>query len=196
MNILAHLFLSGNDEEIMVGNFIADYVKGKKILKYPEGIAAGIKIHRDIDSFTDKHDLVKKTNSYFAEHYGKYSGVVTDIIFDHFLSNSWSRFSDMDFDLFVKNSYKVLNGYIRIFPWRVTEFYPFFVFNNWLKMYQSPEGIHRVLRGMSKRTSLPPEYDFAMFQLKNNYTEIDNLFIGFFNELMNFISGKYNIRFV
>lgn len=193
MNILAHLYLSGDNEKIIVGNFIGDFVKGKQINKYQDDIAKGIRIHREIDHYTDGHNAVKNVNQFYRSKYGKHSGIVTDIIFDHFLSRNWDTFSDKSLKVFIKNSYKTLNRNIKILPFGVLEFYPFMVLNDWLNLYQSLEGIERVLKGMSKRTSLPGEYKYAISQIERHYSEIDQLFIGFFKELIHHISLKFSI---
>ena len=84
MNYLAHLHLSDNNERIMVGNFIADWVKGNKYNDYPDEIRRGILLHRAIDSFTDNHPLHKHSRQIFAESYGRFSGIVDDLLYDQF----------------------------------------------------------------------------------------------------------------
>jgi acyl carrier protein phosphodiesterase len=193
MNILAHLYLSGDDESILTGNFIADFVKGKQVLKYPKQIALGIRVHREIDNFTDQHPVVKDVNKYFREGYGKHAGIVTDIVFDHYLSNNWPKFSSMEFDGFVEKSYRTLNQFISLFPDPVLELYHNMVLNNWLKMYQSKNGLRRVLRGMAKHTSLPAGYDFALEQVEKHDEALEMKFIEFFNSIIMHINGKFGL---
>ncbi len=88
MNVLAHIYLSGDSEKIILGNYIGDYVKGRDYLKYPELIRKGIIIHRHIDAFTDSHPVVHRSKIFFTRKYHKYSGVVTDIIYDHYLTRN------------------------------------------------------------------------------------------------------------
>ena len=193
MNILAHLFLSGKDPEIIFGNFIGDYVKGKKIELYPEKISEGIRLHREIDHFTDGHKNVKKTNKFYRDKYGKHAGIVTDIVFDYFLHHNWNRFSDQGIDEFIKEKHNTLNSFINRFPRKVAEFYPFFIMNNWLKMYSSLSGIERVLKGMAKRTSLPKEHDYAIAKVEAHFKEIDALFLEFFADIIEHIQNKFEI---
>ena len=194
MNILAHLYLSGKDEEIIVGNFIGDFVKGNQIRKYAENISTGVRLHREIDHFTDGHPLVKKTNNYFRSKYGKHSGIVTDIIFDHYLSNNWSKFSTDKFNFFIQSMYKILNRNLKKFPFGVIEFYPIMIINNWLNLYSTLPGLERVLKGMSNRTSLPAEYKYAISQIKTHYYEIDEIFVDFFYQIIDHVSTKFNIQ--
>ena len=76
MNFLAHIFLSGKDENLTIGNFIADSVKGKKYLKYPAGIQKGIILHRAIDSYTDTHPVVRKSTSRLFKTYSHYLSLI------------------------------------------------------------------------------------------------------------------------
>lgn len=92
MNVLAHIYLSGDSEKVIIGNYIGDYVKGRDYLNYPEQIRKGIIIHRHIDDFTDRHPVVHRSKIFFTRKYHKYSGVVTDIIYDHFLTKEWDFF--------------------------------------------------------------------------------------------------------
>ena len=81
MNFLAHAFLSGDDEEILIGNFVADAIKGKSVKTYSEGIQKGIELHRSIDTFTDKHPVFQRSRDRILEKHGKFSGVIIMIIF-------------------------------------------------------------------------------------------------------------------
>ncbi len=83
MNYLAHLYLSGKSEELLIGNFIADSVKGAEIDKFSTEIKAGIVMHRLIDTYTDSHPIVSESKIRLREKYKKYSGVVVDIFYDH-----------------------------------------------------------------------------------------------------------------
>jgi len=92
MNYLAHLYLSGPSEEIKVGNFIGDYVKGNNYNRYSQKIQKGILMHRQIDSFMDNHPITRQSASIFKTRYKRYSSVVIDIIYDHFLATSWNNY--------------------------------------------------------------------------------------------------------
>ena len=93
MNYLAHLVLSGDDDFIRIGNFIADSIKGKKYKTYPKNIQKGILLHRQIDLFTDNDDIVKRSKKRLHNRYGHYKGVIIDILYDHFLAKNWVKYS-------------------------------------------------------------------------------------------------------
>src|ERR1700740_3268334 len=116
MNYLAHLYLSYPDPELMVGNFIADSVKGDHFKDYPERISKGIIMHRSIDDFTDHHPLVLESKRFFTKEFDKYSGVLIDIYFDYFLAKTFSMYSDSPLPVFAADTYSILSKQQAFFP--------------------------------------------------------------------------------
>ena len=94
MNYLAHIYLSGENDMLKIGNFIADSVKGKKYLDYPVSIQQGITLHRNIDEFTDSHPIVHQSVHRLFDKYSHYSTVIVDILYDHFLAANWQDFHE------------------------------------------------------------------------------------------------------
>jgi len=127
MNYLAHLFLSGNDEQTMVGNFIGDHVKGGDWSKFPDKIRTGILMHRQIDTFTDAHQKFREAKVLFRSEYGLYSGIVVDFLYDHFLAINWNEYSDLTLRTFAKQSHAVLLKNFLHLPLRVQGFLPFLI---------------------------------------------------------------------
>lgn len=193
MNFLAHIYLSGDSDEILVGNFIGDYVKGKEYLQYPVNIRKGIMLHRSIDSFTDSHPITRSSKSFVRDKYGKYSGIVIDIFYDHFLANHWPSFSDQPLNRFIHRKYSILNSNFSVFPDGVKRFFPYFVRSNWLEAYATMDGLESVLRRMAYRTSLPEFSDYAIIQLKNNYQSLSNGFVIFFREIVDYVTQEHSI---
>lgn len=173
MNILAHLYLSKGINDIMLGNFMGDFVKGKNFQNYPSEIQQGILLHREIDTFTDNHPAHKSSRDRFRKGYGLHSGIVVDIVYDHFLALNWNNFSTIELELFAQQAYHHIDLNMHIMPTRIQDIAPFIIKNNWLVMYKSLEGIERSLNGMAKRTSLPSKTSFAMDVLNKNYEEIN-----------------------
>lgn len=194
MNFLAHIYLSGTSDEILVGNFIGDYVKGNKFRNYPDKIKQGILLHRQIDHFTDTNSIVRKTKGHFQRFYGKYAGIVVDILYDHFLANNWKKYSEMSLDTFISELFQTLSGFFTVFPASVKSFFPSFVKNNWLGKYITLDGIEGVLNGMSRKTSLPNETKSAMNAVIANYDEIEDEFNSYFPEIIDFVENAYKIN--
>lgn len=196
LNYLAHLFLSGLDEEVLIGNFIGDYVKGRSFMRFSEKVRKGITLHRNIDMFTDTNTIVRASKSRFSEQYGKYSGVIIDIFYDHFLTRNWDKFCSIDLFSFAGKVYKILNKNFAVLPEEVQLFIPSFINNRWLTAYQSLKGIDLVLRKMSKRTSLPDHTEFAIQVLNEEYDFIDEEFLAYFPKLMEYVNKNFCIEFV
>ncbi|MCF6241010.1 MAG: ACP phosphodiesterase [Bacteroidales bacterium] len=187
MNFLAHLHLSGNNDFIKIGNFIADSVKGNSYRNFHLEIQKGILLHRKIDEFTDLHPLTKEINTYFAPKYRKYAGIVTDIVYDYYLANSWDLYSEIKYEDFVADAYELLMQNFRILPLRIKKILPFFIGKNRLMSYKNIEGIRSVLSAMAKYTSLPLASDFAIDTVKNNHNFFEERFHIFYAELLVYV---------
>ena len=196
MNFLAHIYLSGGDEDIMVGNFIADWVKGAEYLDFPERIQQGIMIHRNIDWFTDSHPITKQCKILFNEKYRHYAGVVTDIIFDHYLARDWHWFNSTPLNEYTEWVYEILLNNFDILPKGVQKYLPGFFANRWIEEYVTIKGIEKVLNGMSRTTSLPPETEWAIHIFQTNYNLISDYFIDFFPQITEFVQTKFQISIV
>jgi acyl carrier protein phosphodiesterase len=194
MNYLAHIYLSGDSEEIILGNFIADFVKGNKYLNYPEQVAYGIRLHRSIDLFTDQHELVKESINILKPGYGRYAGIVTDVFFDHFLAANWNRYSEHTLRQFSKHAHAVFLSNFLLLPFRVKQFLPFLIQHKRLESYAHRENMYPVLEIMSRRTSLPANSEWAMQILNQEYDQFEALFHGFFAELIEYVEADFGVK--
>lgn len=190
MNFLAHIYLSGNDEDIIIGNFIADGIKGKRYLKFPPGIAKGILLHREIDTFTDSNPTVHLSTAKLHKNYGHYSGVIVDILYDHFLAKNWHKYHPQPLDEFVQDFYALLRkNFDRLTP-RIQKMMPFLISQNWLLSYATVEGIGKILAQMNVRTKGAGQMDQAVNELQEHYGEFEAEFTSFFDELIVFSEQK------
>ncbi len=190
MNFLAHIYLSGKSEGVIVGNFIGDAIKGNGYNNYPEDIKSGILLHRKIDYYTDSHIIVNKSKNKLRDHYGKHAGIVTDIFYDHFLAINWHKYSNENLSDFIRNAYEILMSYNNILPEEVIRYLPYMILNDWLGSYIHIESIKIVLNGMSRRTSLPDNTNSAVDILKKHYDEFNNEFNTFFNEIISYVNNE------
>ncbi len=194
MNFLAHIYLSGDSKEILIGNFIGDYVKGKKITGYPEKVKQGIMLHRKIDSFTDTHAITRASKKVIVEKYGLYAGIVIDIFYDHFLSVNWDKYSKTPLREYIHDRYGMLDSGFTIFPAGVKSWFPYFIKSNWLETYTNFTGLNMVFKRMSYRTTLPDHGEYAVNQLKENYDFLEEKFIIFFKEIREMVQQEYGIN--
>lgn len=189
MNFLAHIYLSGSVEEVQIGNFIGDFVKGKDYLNYPTVIQKGILLHRHIDQFTDNHALVLKGKIRLRSQFGHYSPVISDIFFDHFLAKNWDHFSKTPLLPFTHHFFQTTEKWKNILPDKANHMLSFMRPQNWLYNYQHIEGIHRALSGMSRRSKFETNMENAAEFLKADYAAFQSEFFEFFPELIEESSG-------
>lgn len=194
MNFLAHTYLSGCNEEIIVGNFMGDYVKGKDYLQFPELVKKGILIHRDIDSFTDMHTITRQSKQRIAARYHKYAGIIIDIFYDHFLASLWDDFSSLPLHEFVNRTYDLLKRNYKVLPPAIKMWFPTFLENNWMLAYTSVDGIELVLERMAANTTLPNHAAYAVGVLSNYYDRFKDDFLEFFPLIIQFLEEKYKIE--
>jgi acyl carrier protein phosphodiesterase len=196
MNFLAHLYLSGDSDEFKIGNFIGDFVKGKQYLKYPPKIQTGIMLHRHIDHFTDtsQSTAIKSSKKRLNKKYNKYSSIVIDVFYDHFLATNWNNYSEQPLEYYVNNCYELFTKKKNILPDIVQKFLPKMIKINRLASYSTIEGIQNALKTMSNYTSLPDETDFAIEILINEYDNFGKEFNIFFPQVIKFVENKYQIN--
>ncbi len=183
MNFLAHAHLSQENEDVIFGNFVADSVKGRSYLKFRKDIIVGILLHRDIDTFTDRHEIVKKSKATVREHFGRYSGIVVDIYYDHFLARNWEYYHNDELTRYSTKVYLILAKRFLILPARVKRILPFLIGQNWLSGYANLKDLKRVFNGMDRRTGYISGMDKAVDVLEKNYDSLYLDFKEFYGEL-------------
>lgn len=183
MNFLAHIYLSGDNDLIKIGNFMADGIKGKQFVNYPLEIQKGILLHRFIDSYTDSHPVFKKSTKRLHEKYHHYSGVIIDMFYDHFLAKNWIQYSDEKLSDFVARFYQSLKDNYTNLSERTKDIMPYMIERNWLENYQTLEGISIILTQMDSRTKNKSNMRFATNELKEYYSEFEMEFTIFFEEI-------------
>ncbi|SKB37429.1 Acyl carrier protein phosphodiesterase [Salegentibacter holothuriorum] len=194
MNFLAHIYLSGDNDDLKIGNFIADSVKGKQYLEYPLEIQKGIVLHRAIDTFTDTHPIVSKSVERLFAGYGHYSRVIVDILYDHFLAANWKDYSDIPLKFYTESFYKLLQDNFEVLPKPVQNFLPYMVADNWLYNYRKIEGIEKILFQMNRRIKYRTKMHLAVEELREFYKEFEDEFRRFFEELRTYVKAKINSK--
>ncbi len=190
MNYLAHIYLSRDHELITIGNFMADHIKGNKYKTFPEDLQKGILLHRQIDSFTDTHKIVKISKRRLNDRYGLYRGVVIDILYDHFLAKNWKDYSEIDLPTYTQNFYASLTRNFDILPEKIQYMSKYLIRDNWLLSYAEKEGIQKVLEGMNHRTKNRSQMNLAINDLEAHYEDFETDFEQFFDELIAFTDNK------
>jgi acyl carrier protein phosphodiesterase len=191
MNYLAHAYLSFNHEEILVGNLISDFIKGKKKFNYPEGIQKGIALHRAIDTFTDTHEVTKLAKDIFRPFYRLYSGAFVDVVYDHFLATDPDEFTEERLQSFSENVYNVMNLYRNHFPERFAHIFPYMKTQNWLFNYRTKWGTELSFGGIVRRASYLTESETAASLFEEHYNSLHECYRSFFPDLKSFAYTMY-----
>ena len=190
MNFLAHIYLSGDNDLIKIGNFMADGIRGRQYEKYPLEIQKGIILHRAIDTFTDAHPIFRQSTKRLHQNYHHYAGVIVDVFYDHFLAKNWNTYSDERLEDFVARFYQSLSDNKSVLSVRTLMVMPYMFEQNWLVSYQTVEGINRILTQMDHRTKNLSKMRFATNELSEFYSEFENEFTKFFEELITYSNTK------
>lgn len=190
MNYLGHLFLSGKNPEIILGNLLEDFIKGN--INHPRNnhlnstIKKGIELHRIIDTYTDTNENVKHCKQLFYNKFGKYSSVIVDVLFDHCIINNWKKFSDEDFEFFRKRIYESLLQNTNKQPENMQKTIQSMIKHDWLKNYIERWGLERAFMDLNGRI-LNKEIDLTQSVniFYDNYDFINEQFLIFFVNLKN-----------
>ncbi|GAB4398871.1 MAG: acyl carrier protein phosphodiesterase [Microscillaceae bacterium] len=188
MNLLAHSFLSGSSTKILIGNFIADFIRGNQYTHLEEEIVRGIYLHRKIDQFTDEHPAVRQSTLRLRPEYGKYAPVLVDVFYDHFLSLHFEIFSDTPLEAHAQHTYRVLLDNQSVLPEIVQNFLPRMVAQNWLARYGEWDGLQKSLQGINHRARFANHLDQSIQSLRADYEAYNQDFLAFFPEIVQFVA--------
>ncbi|SCX93207.1 acyl carrier protein phosphodiesterase [Flavobacterium caeni] len=190
MNFLAHIYLSGDNELIKIGNFMADGIRGKHFEHLPPDVQKGIILHRAIDSYTDNHPVFRQSTKRLHDRYHHYAGVIVDVFYDHFLAKNWLAYSNERLDDFVQDFYRSLHTHYDILTDKTKGMMPYMIKYNWLWSYQFTEGIARILSQMDQRTRNNSQMRYSIEELTEHYDIFEAEFTGFFKDLQAFVIQK------
>ena len=192
MNYLAHAYLSFNQPEILTGNMISDFVKGKKKFGFSPAIQKGIALHRAIDEFTDFHPVTQQAKAYFKKEYRLYAGAFIDVVYDHFLANDKKEFADdAGLDSFCQATYVSLQNNSAVLPDKFLQILPYMQQQNWLYHYGFKEGIEKSFGGLARRAAYLSESAIAYRIFNEYYDELGQCYEMFFPALKNFAFQRF-----
>ena len=183
MNYLGHLVLSGNDSEILFGNFIADAIKGNSYIKWPVNIQKGILLHRFIDNFTDNNNHYLLGKRRFYEQFPKMGGIVNDILYDHLLWKYEHQNQTLQLNKQIIRFYQILDNFLDQMPEKIKHLYKFMRRDDWLNNYQYEEGMRKILMRMGKRINYSKNLELSFDIYKNSSLDYEKEFKLFYNEI-------------
>lgn len=190
MNFLAHLYLSGaEDPLLMTGNFAGDFVKGKDLTPFPQQVQKGILLHRAIDTYTDSHPVVQQSKKRLFPKYRHYNRVLVDLYYDHLLAANFSRYAKTALMPYTENCYRVLQANRHQIPEKGQLLLDHMQAGNWLYHYHSLEGIGQACKGMARRSRFESGMEDGALDLQNDYQAFTEEFFNFFAELQEYVAG-------
>lgn len=193
MNYLAHAYLSFNQPDVLVGNLISDFVKGKKKFDYTPGIQKGIALHREIDNFTDTHPATRDAKEVFRPQYRLYAGAFTDVVFDHFLAIDPKEFTKESLLQFSRDTYEMAAPYLPGLPEKFQQLFPYMQQQNWLNNYQHNWAIERSLAGVARRAVYLSESAIAFGLFETHYQHLQDCYYRFFPALKKFVIEQMTV---
>lgn len=187
MNILAHAYLSDREEGLLIGNFIADFIKGNPAAPrhgLAPAVVTGIRLHRAIDGFTDAHPAVAAVRLLLRPRCHKYAGVAVDVFFDHFLAVDFTRLTGESLPDFVGFVYQTLRSRADDLPPDARRMADAMMRYDWLLNYQTRAGIDQSLKGLSRRTAFESGLDTVIADFDRYYDRIGGYFSYFWPQLV------------
>lgn len=197
MNHLAHFYLSGQDEDIIIGNFIADFISNKEMPQYTEGVQRGIYLHREIDTFTDTHPIVKKSTKRLHPFHHKYSPVIVDIYYDFLLAKNWESFTPhtawagMTIREFTHAMYEHLKHRKQDLPEKLRSRIDRMIADDWLMSYTTYEGLKEAFIRIERYAAFPGNFQEAPHHLEEFITEFNQEFLLFFPDLIDCVRNYW-----
>jgi len=183
MNYLAHIYLSGDNEDIKIGNFIADFIYGSQYQNYSPNIQKGILLHRAIDTYTDEHPVFRQSKKRLFHEFRHYSSVIVDMFYDHFLAKNFDEYSTQNLTDFASSFYQALESRNEILPQRVNEILPVMKKYNWLVSYQNIDDLRNILNQMNNKTKFKTQLDDSVALLIQHYDSFESEFSHFFSDI-------------
>jgi acyl carrier protein phosphodiesterase len=188
MNYLAHAFLSDDHPYEMMGNLWGDLLRPKDYPTLHPDLLEGIRRHRVIDAYTDQHPSVDVMINLLRPYQGKYTPVVADVLMDYMLSKYWTQFSPQPLETFCEVKYQVVNSYLYLIPESLHPRMHRMISHRWLESCKSRERMEETLRMLSRRASFENNIPNAMQAYDIHESQMDEMFLGFFEELQQHIS--------
>lgn len=190
MNFLAHTFLSCLDEDLLIGNFMADFISREEVKNLAPNYQEGIKLHQKIDAYTDQHEAVKRAISILRPSQAKYAPVTCDIVFDYFLTINWNQYSNENIIKFTEKIYTILQNKSATYPQKLRDLLPKMIKDDFLLSCKNPERLQITFERVKKRAKFENNFHKATEIMLLHHDDLDNCFKAFFPDLMTYV-GDY-----
>lgn len=165
MNFLAHAALAqkGSDD-FLLGNLIADGIKGRDLTHLKRDVAYGVAHHRSVDAAIDSHLSVLDLLSQIPNGQRRFAGIAFDVVWDHFIA------SNLKDRTLINRSYRVLSS--NPIPGRLERMVKVMIEGDWLSNYADFDFTLRAIAGIGQRLSGPNQLLALTPWLETHYSEL------------------------
>lgn len=193
MNHLAHALLAGDDDALRLGGMLGDFVRGAPEAEWPADVAAGIRLHRAIDAYTDSHPQVLAAKARLAPPYRRYAGILLDVWFDHLLARDFDRWSAQSLDDFSGDLRRLLRAHEAALPPGLARFLRYMQAHGLPAGYARPDVVAQALAGIGQRLRRDNPLAEALPVLQAQERVLGEHFEVFFPELREF-AGRWVVE--
>jgi acyl carrier protein phosphodiesterase len=176
MNYLGHLYVAGDDPELRLGGLLGDFVRGRDLSAFPDGVARGITLHRNIDAFTDRQADFRSACALVPAEYRRYSGILVDVYFGHLLARDWTRYHTMPLESYAGEIYALWQIEPRWLPERASRTFAAMAAGNWLASYATLEGTEAALKRLDRRLGGSANLAKALPELVSTTDSLESCF--------------------
>jgi len=185
MNFLAHLHLAHLADSSLLGNLLADFVRGNPRELYSLPVADGIMMHRRVDSLTDSLPVVRQCRHYFSPETKRVAPITLDVVWDHFLARHWQELdSTRSLPEFTRYARSHIEPYLAQTPASFQQMNQLLWDERWLERYADLAFIGRVLNGMAKRRPKLGALADSFSDIERHYHQLETHFWQFYPLMM------------
>jgi len=186
LNYLAHLYFSDPTVESRVGNLLGDFARGVDINQLSVPVRQGLINHRQIDQFTDTHPQVRELKTLFSRQRRRFSGIVLDVLFDHFLIHHWQRFTNDPLDPFIDQAYRDLYRGFPLMTDQMQRVVGRMIEGDWIRSYEDIDQVGFALDRIAGRIRFRNDFSGSISEVQQQYDTLEAGFLQFFPDLISF----------
>ena len=170
-----------------MGNLLGDFIKGADLESQPQRVMLGLENHQAVDRFTDQHHALVPLKQTLSKARRRFSGIIADVVFDHFLTKHWEKFSDQDIDLFIDFCYTEIINVQHLMHDSMRRAMIFMVDDDGLRINQELSGVGQTIDRLSQRIRFENKLHGAIVEVEANYDAYESTFLSLFPDLQEHI---------
>lgn len=185
MNFLAHLHLAMLAQSSLLGNLLADFVRGNPAGEYAPNVVAGIMMHRRVDVLADSLPQVKTCRDYFSGQHRRVAPITLDVVWDHFLARHWQQLEPLSsLHSFTQQARSQIVPYLPLTPPRFQNLNCYLWPERWLERYAELPFIAKVLQSMATRRPRLAALAGSFADIERHYPQLETHFWQFYPQMM------------